>query len=245
MYLKRIFFLFIFLLTACTPDFLYATPLPTSEIWQIYYSSALRPLLPHLNLCTMQQSHIGIAVTEYSVFEGTLDNIDILLHWGPNDRIQGNASIIGMDEISVVIHPENPMMQISPDQLLGIYKGETQFWEQLIKVGNEFSGEIRVWTYPDEDPIRDIFESDLLDSDVYNPFALIAPNPEAMLQALSNDRLAFGFLPRIWLDTSVHELQVDGFQQGALSVPILAFTSVEFQENHLSWLKCLEDYLLP
>lgn len=244
MYRKRFVVWFILLLTACSSEILYATPLPTPEIWHIFYSSALRPLLPDMNTCTMRQSHIGITVTEYSVFQGSMDNIDILLHWGPNDRIQGEALIIGMDELTVITHPGNPMEQISTEQLLGIYKGEFQFWEQLITDGNEFSGEIRAWTYPHEDTIRVIFESALSDPDINNPFGYLAPHPEAMLQALGNDPLAVGFLPRIWLDTSVRELQVNGFQPGAVSVPILAFTNGEFQEKQLSWLKCLEDQFL-
>ncbi|MCJ7626231.1 MAG: hypothetical protein MUO76_22295 [Anaerolineaceae bacterium] len=197
-----------------------------------------------MNLCTLQQSQVGIAVTEYSVFQGPLDNIDILLHWGPNDHIEGVASVIGRDEIAVITHPDNPIRPISKEQLFRIYMGETWFWEQLTTEGSGFSGDIHAWTYPPDDTIRKIFESSISDSELHNPFVYIAPHPEAMLQALANDPLAIGFLPSIWLDTRVRELAVDGFQQGTLSVPILAFTNGEFQEKQLSWLKCLEDQFL-
>ncbi len=197
-------------------------------------------LRPVLNLCAQQNSEIGILLVDRS--STNIVPVDFYFRWGTSENIQGYAAILSSDHLAIIVHPSNPHEGLSRDDLRSIYQNSLTNWNSL-NPALSFSGQIEVWHYPSEQPIQRIFEQ-LLDIPLlHNPFAMLAPDPETMRQAISKNPNAIGFLPARWLDTRVKPLTFSDMPAEALDQPVLVVSSNEPDSLQQSWLLCIQDVL--
>ena len=70
--------------------------------------------------------------------------------------------------------------------------------------------------------------------------ALIAPTSEAMLESISSDPGAIGFIPRSWITSDVQPIQIDPDLQIALHKPLLALTPTEPAGELKALVACLQ-----
>ncbi|MDZ3991096.1 phosphate ABC transporter substrate-binding/OmpA family protein [Pseudomonas sp. Teo4] len=52
-------------------------------------------------------------------------------------RAASAEQVIGLDGVAVIVHPDNPLPQLTTEQLAQIFSGQIQRWEQLGVVGGE------------------------------------------------------------------------------------------------------------
>lgn len=48
-----------------------------------------------------------------------------------NLRDAGSEQVIGLDGVAVIVHPDNPLTQLTTEQLAQVFSGQLQRWEQL------------------------------------------------------------------------------------------------------------------
>jgi hypothetical protein len=223
-------------LTACMP----ATPqpLPTPQLWQVQSTPTLRWIGPALNLCTRQQPGIALSIDERPAQALNPAQADFTLRWGAPDTLNSYAVDIGTDELVVIVHPDNPVDSLDISEIKAIFTGKTQSWSAFIK-GN--SGRIQVWTEAYGSDVQQIFQSNLLQQPLTNPFAHLAPDPIAMRQSVGSDLTAIGYLPRRWLDSTVHAIQIKGIPAAILRQPILVMRETGPQGAQKDWLLCLQE----
>lgn len=239
--LKNTWRLLVLLLAACRP--VATTPYPTSVLWSVQYTPTLAWMGADLNACTQQLPGVALAVHELPASALDAKNADFSLLWGPPATTPGYTAVLGQDHLVFIVHPSNPAKGLSVDKLQAVYSGVQRTWDALIPQGSASPGEINVWEYPQGQDVQAVFEDLLGRSSEPEAFVSLAPYPAAMLQAVSEDPAAIGYIPARWLDSSVHALTLSGVAPSELGRPIVVLNPAEPQGRQREWLLCLQDRL--
>jgi hypothetical protein len=238
---KRALLLVSLILAGCGVEPLQATPFPTPVIWDVTLDPALDWLRPYLNACTQSLDGVFIvaqgSTADYQTpFANTFD-----IAWGSPVQIDGSAFILGWDELAVIVNEENPILGLSKTDLTKIFEGNTNQWAEVPVSSDLSNGEIHVWTYPSGNTIQRDFE-DILNTENYqNPFAGIAPNPQAMMEAVRDDPQAIGFLPERWIAPGVKKVEILELDENELKKPILVIAGEQPGQEEKGWLLCVMD----
>jgi phosphate transport system substrate-binding protein len=114
--------------------------------------------------------------------------------------------IVAYDCIVPVVHPSNPIKDITVDQLKAMYKGEIRNWKELggpnkpvvIISRDTSSGTYEVW------------EEKVMKKERVFPGALLQASNGAIVQAVSKNPNAIGYIGLGYMDNSVKMLSVNG-----------------------------------
>ena len=114
--------------------------------------------------------------------------------------------IVAHDCIVPAVHPENPLNNITLDQLKSIYKGEVRNWKQIggadrpivIISRDTSSGTYEVW------------EEKVMKKERVSPRALLQASNGTIVQTVSKNPNAIGYIGVGYLDKSVKSLSVNG-----------------------------------
>ncbi|MDD3043445.1 MAG: PstS family phosphate ABC transporter substrate-binding protein [Methanosarcinaceae archaeon] len=114
--------------------------------------------------------------------------------------------VIAWDGISVVVNQENPVSELSFDQLRRIYNGSFSNWQE---VGGE-DRPIAVISRDSSSGTYEYFKETVLLGDEYRPDALTQPTTGAIVGEISLNPNAIGYIGVAYLDESLKALSVDG-----------------------------------
>jgi hypothetical protein len=229
------------LLDACgTPQA--ASPAPTPQAINLSYPADLQNWADKLSGCASNNPLIALYFNPFAASgSGNLQN-DIQLVLGQPAQTNSSTylSQVGREQIDVVVNRENPAAQLSADQLRSIFSGQQTTW-------NDASAQpIQVWVLPAGDQARVIFDQAVLQSLPLSSQAMLAPDPAAMLEAISKDINSIGYMPASFLNLTgsnnpgdVQIVQLDQSLETALNQPVVALTKGEPQGLLRSLLVCL------
>ena len=100
---------------------------------------------------------------------------------------------------------------------------------------------------PEGEPTRHIFDLAVMQNQLTSTEAMLAPDPGAMLEAVSQDRYAIGYLPGSFLTAGepsftgkVKIIQLESSLEDLLRQPVVAITQGEPEGLLRSLLVCLE-----
>lgn len=113
---------------------------------------------------------------------------------------------VAYDCIVPVVHPSNPVESITLDQLKAIYQGQITNWKtlggpdlQIVVVSRDTSsGTYEVW------------EEKVMKKERVYPGALLQASSGAVVQAVSKNKYAIGYIGIGYVDTTVKALKVGG-----------------------------------
>jgi hypothetical protein len=232
---KYFLLLGLFCLIACgaPPD---ATPVPTPEPVRVAYTPALRPLRDVLTRCIINHPEMALYLVEVSPSRG-IQEADILLRLGyPPEG--GYVAQIGWESIVVIVNGDHPVTSLSAEELSFLFSGRVSRWEDGTPV--------HVWIYPEGDDTRQVFDAVILNGLRVTPEAQLAPDPQAMLEAVSGDPLAIGYLPQRWLPgASISIVRLNQELADSLRQPVLSLSSREPDGAARPLLFCLQASLQP
>jgi len=111
-----------------------------------------------------------------------------------------------VDGVAAVVHPDNPVTELSAEQMQAIFAGEITDWADL---GGD-AGEIHLFTRDEASGTRDVFWSKALaEGDIAVEANVVASNG-AMKTAVSGDPQAIGYMGIGGIDDSVAGVTFDG-----------------------------------
>ncbi|MDN5311012.1 MAG: phosphate transport system substrate-binding protein [Methanolobus sp.] len=113
---------------------------------------------------------------------------------------------IAWDGIAVIVNPDNPISQLTYEQLQGIYDGNISNWNE---VGGE-DREIAVITRDSSSGTYEYFKEEILVDREYRPDALAQPATGGIVQEVSRNKGAIGYIGFAYLDESIKALVLDG-----------------------------------
>jgi phosphate transport system substrate-binding protein len=113
---------------------------------------------------------------------------------------------VAYDCIIPVVHPSNSMTNLTLDQLKAIYKGEIKNWKDV--GGPDRS--IVVVSRDTSSGTYEVWEGKVMKKERVYPGALLQASNGAVVQAVSKNRNAIGYIGLGYLDASVKALSVNG-----------------------------------
>lgn len=217
-------------------------PLPTAEIWKVHSTPALEWLTPAYQHCA-NQVKVGLYFTPEAA------ESDLVFRWGAPENAAQNAFVLGSDELAIILHPDNPLNDLTRAQLQAIFSGQATLWQGIFPPDcadcPAMPGEIHPWMYFPGEETQRLFERAVLQQPVTAPYASLAPSPAGMLEVISADPLAIGFLPRRALNAGVKAVEIPDIDGAALTAPILALTAAPPTPRQRDFLLCLQNTLNP
>jgi hypothetical protein len=230
---NRITICAILLLVACGAPPTHVIP-PTPQPIAISLLPSLQPLTPALLACAEGLPDIVIFLEEVPADLIYERDSDLILWLGASTETGRFASPLVQEEIVVIINPENPLGSIELNDLRAIFSGRMENWEEIAGVDSQIS----VWIYPQGNEIQDHYSDVIMDGNTSSSLARLAPDADAMLEAVSTDPAAIGVIPKAWLNDSVKQLSLSGF---SLLQPILVLSRGEPQGNARALVACLQN----
>ena len=111
---------------------------------------------------------------------------------------------IALDSILVVVNLENPVENLSSDQIRSIFSGEVTNWSE---VGGS---DLKIKLLIQKDSISDVFKSKIMgESNVAEEIAEVIPSSAAMRVTIASNPGSIGILPKHLQDNSLKALSID------------------------------------
>lgn len=223
---NSVFLLLILSLSACSP-FVTSTAPPPPQPIRVAFTSTLRPRVAILHQCALELPEIALITQETSAADLEFTAADLALWFGePHQGIPGYAASLGMDEIIIIAGSEVALQNLNTEQLRELYSEPGSVYHS--------------WTYNEGNELRTIFDGAVLGEETVSSYALLAPNPGAMLEAIAADPMAIGYIPLSWNSGDVQRISIERELQKAFEHPILAITDSAPEGNFQRYLICLQ-----
>lgn len=175
-------------------------PPPTPGALVLAGPEALHPLMRTLGQAyQVRRPHIAIIVQDVGA-----DHFDLAFTY--QESGEGRRVPIALDALAVVVHPQNPVQELTLLQLQDIFAGRTYDWEPL---GGQ-QGEIKVLDQVDGTPSRAFFVERVMKSRAVTPNALLVPDDAAAVREVASDPLAISYASVGYLTPGVRALAIEG-----------------------------------
>ena len=216
---------------ACAGD---SQPAEAPELLEVQYTAAAAGWLEQLEGCLPEGAPPVHAQERAAAF---LDpSADLALRLGePPDLLQP-AYDLGSVEIVFIVNRLNPVGELDLQQARDLFSGRLRDWSEL---GGE-AGTVQTWTYPQGEDLQQVLEAQVLQGQPPDSLAHLALDPGDVLQGVSLDPQALGFVPRPLATNEVRIVESSHDLAEALTVPVLAITPAEPGQELLDWIGCLQ-----
>lgn len=234
--MKKFLVLVCMLISACSPPPTATIP-PSPQPVIVTYSPNLEKIEEALNECAENHSEFALIIEKRPANSIQFGDSDLTVWWGDKPGSVTYAYPLAQDELVIVLNQANPNYSLATNELLALFGGKVLNWNEI----STFQHEVSSWIYPPENELRETFQENIMREVKLTPLSYLAPNPQAMLEAIARDPGAIGFLPRSWLSQDVLQSRIDSDLQSALDKPLLALTKTQPQGGILILLDCLQN----
>lgn len=128
---------------------------------------------------------------------------------------------IARDGVVVLVHPSNPLQNVTRDQLVKIFTGEILSWSQLTGTASKDSDDsIQVISREYGSGTRSVFEETIMAGRRVTLTALVQPSSRDVLDYVKSDPKAIGYVAfNLWKGSSSgRALSIDGIAPSASSI---------------------------
>lgn len=209
---------------ACTP-FQSQTPLPVKQVIDIAITPALRPITNAVQMCALQQEEVSLNIIETPANFLLDSGAGLYLRLGEPETQAAFAAPLAWEQVVVIVHPSNASQQIDVERIKSFYTDISSIKDVP---------EVTVLVPLKGDETRTLFDREILSNAIITPFAQLAPDPHYILELVSSDSSAVGYIPKAWLNESVHAIELD------LYLPILVLSEDEPNAQEIKLVSCLQ-----
>lgn len=222
--MKPALFLMALLLAACGG----ASNAPAEEM-RIALSPAAQPVTPALLDCLPQDDNVNVRVE--TIFPSQLDfgEYDFYIRLGAPDERPAFAAQIATERVVLAVNAAQTVQALTASQAAELLSGRVENWAQL---GGDDEA-VLLFAPPQSDEARRALEALLLRVPLSGQ-AIIATDPQTLLDNVAANNGAAGILPAAWADESVRAIDLD------ISLPVLAIGAAAPQGAARSVLACLQ-----
>ena len=112
--------------------------------------------------------------------------------------------IIAYDALAVIVHPSNPVSQLTREQLEGIFTGKISNWKEI---GGD-DAKIVVYSRETSSGTYEFFKEHVLNKKNFSASALLMPATGAIVQSISQTKGAIGYVGLAYIEKTVKPLNV-------------------------------------
>jgi hypothetical protein len=235
--MSRLSFLLVLplLLVSCAQPIARELP-PAPEIVTVAITPALRPVRGAVQTCANTYPDLAVSIQEISPLHPQALEYDLFIQLGEPQELAPFVAALAVERVLVIVNASNPVDNLTEDDLKAIFSGDITRWSEL---GGPFKP-IQVWVNPESDEVRTAFEEVFMENGRLPSQAMLAPDAAAMLEAVSGDIHAIGYLPGAWLDETVREVELDPLLSARLQIPLLALAPAQPSAAAGRLLYCLQ-----
>jgi len=226
------------------------------RVLQVAYTPALEGLGSILSSCANQQTSFSMVVSESPTPSLQSIGADVMLRLGAPQSLSLPSFTLGSESLIFVVNTENPLQQLTLDQLRQIFSGKFANWAEFQQFCPEcFSTDlpesvknagIALNFYAEGEDIQSAMESNLMAGVLpARSQALLIPDPFAMIEAIGSSQTAIGFVPASLISSKVNAISISDVDPTQLSLPILAITQTQPDDITRAFLACLQNGLKP
>jgi len=226
---------FILLLAGCNGTQT-TTPLPTLQPLTIAITPAVWPLQEAVHRCAVAQPEVALVLNELPAPYLDSATADLALRFSEPFKISGYAASVAWEKIAIIVHPDNPIRALDQTQLRVLFTGHADSWAA---VGGPKQG-LQIWTFPENDDARQVFDSAILASGSLASEAMLASDPTQMIREVAANPGAIGYVPGAWLTDQVRALELAPDLRALLRQPVLALAMAEPKGAARRFLACLQ-----
>lgn len=132
------------------------------------------------------------------------------------------GTVIAQDAVAVIVHPSNPLSDLTKDQIRGIFAGKVTDWEQL----GGLSGKIHVVSREEGSGTRGAFDELIMEGEDVLPRAIVQDSNGAVRETVAGDKAGIGYVSLGLVDSSVKALRVGGAEATVENVRSETYTLV-------------------
>jgi len=132
------------------------------------------------------------------------------------------ATVIARDAIAVVVHPSNPVSDLSALQLQGVFSGAVKDWSEL----GGAAGKISVISREEGSGTRSAFEELVMKKIAVVSTAVVQDSNGAVRETVAKDKNSIGYISLGLVDENVKPLHVEGVEPSIETVQQGAYTLV-------------------
>src|SRR5690606_12920379 len=118
------------------------------------------------------------------------------------------AYIVPCDGIGPVVHPANPVKELTSEQLRGIYNGSITNWKEA---GGEDTRIVSI-SRDSSSGTHGVWVDTVLKGDRVSPTTQLLPSNGAIVQAVTSNRNAIGYVGIGYLNDKLQPLKLDGVE---------------------------------
>lgn len=189
-----------------------------------------------LHQCALDQPEIALILNQASQDGVDFKDNDLAIKPGPLPAGIDYSAALAMEQIVVIVNPDNPVKSLSTEELGAIFSGKVESW-------SEFGGndqEVQVWAAPTGNEVRKQFDAVVLPKETLSTKAFLAADSQAMLSSVADNPGAIGYVPGAWLTDSVRSFELSEAVNMALRQPVLALLPKEPSGPGRTFLSCLQ-----
>lgn len=188
-----------------------ATPPPTPTVIRIYDTREVAPLTTTL---TTAFSETQTDIRFETQTSNTTDMVNRLIegempyflsnHLPSDDRLW--AAPIARDALAIITNLDNPVGDLSPEQIRRMYQGFSKTWEEV----GAYPSDVTLYSEVAGSGTRIEFERLLMGQRRTSPNAQVVPSTTAMLASIASQAGAIGYAPFSQVNNTVRVLTISG-----------------------------------
>ncbi|WP_342303967.1 PstS family phosphate ABC transporter substrate-binding protein [Methanolobus sp. ZRKC5] len=152
-----------------------------------------------VGIAALIDGEIEVAMASRNIKDSEMENAQA-------NGIEPVEHVVAWDGIAVVVNPENPVTELTFDQLKSIYDGSISNWAD---VGGE-DLIITVITRDSSSGTYGYFQEEVLLDEEYRQDALVQPATGAIVQEVAQNTGAIGYIGYAYLGENIAALALDG-----------------------------------
>jgi phosphate transport system substrate-binding protein len=130
-----------------------------------------------------------------------------LISWLPDGPPEDTrATVVARDGVALIVHPTNPVTDLTLLQAHDLFSGRAVDWEQ---VGGS-PGLVQAVSREDGAGTRAAFEAMVMAGDRVTPTALVMPNSQAVVDYVARDATAIGYVSMGYVNGEVRQVSIEG-----------------------------------
>jgi phosphate transport system substrate-binding protein len=136
------------------------------------------------------------------------DQIEIgLISWPPGALAEGlQVTSVGRDAVALIVHPQNPVTNLSLEQIRQIFNGRYFNWQTVTGPDRP----IQVISREEGSGTRTAFEARVMDGLPVTPTAIVLPNSQAVVDFVAQHPEAIAYVSAAFATEAVRAVALEG-----------------------------------
>lgn len=198
---------------SCTSQLLPATPPPaTVEVLSVYHTGDTSQFVMAVTSSDYELDHNLAFETHSDNHQNLLTQLDtynipfFITHHNPagDTRLRWSAPL-AHDGIAIIVNGDNPVANLSMEQLRRIYRGFITDWSEL----GGYDSEIAIYSRESGAGIRREFERLVMGQQRTSPNARVLSSSQLIIEQVMSNPDAIGYIPLSLLDETVKSVAIE------------------------------------